>query len=167
MNLAEFSSLLKEAFGEASILSQESEVAQPWLEVAPAQWPEMAQFLRDDERVYLDFLHCLSGVDRGGEENRFEVWYHLSSLIHEHQLVIKCVAFTQGEDEEPRYEVPSVAAVWRAADWHERETYDLFGIHFTEHPDLRRMLLPEDWEGHPLRKDYQTQEYYHDIQVEY
>jgi NADH-quinone oxidoreductase subunit C len=101
---------------------------------------------------------CLSGVDYGAGQS-LGVVYHLQSMTLMHQIVLKV--------ELPRVSpsVPSEALIWRTADWHEREAYDLFGIRFEGHPDLRRIFLPDDWEGHPLRKDYVVQEFYHDIRV--
>ena len=93
-----------------------------------------------------------------------EVVYHLSSLPLEHTFVIRVVI---ARDFDNLQAIPSIASLWRTADWHEREAYDLFGIPFSDHPDLRRILLPNDWEGHPMRKDYKEQEYYHGITVKY
>ena len=93
-----------------------------------------------------------------------EVVYHLSSLVHRHRLVLKVMLPRWQDDVEGRLpEVPSVSDVWRTADWHEREVFDLSGVAFVGHPDLRRILLPEDWVGHPLRKDYQLPAEYHGI----
>jgi NADH-quinone oxidoreductase subunit C len=93
-------------------------------------------------------LSSVTAVDRYPSEPRFEVVYHLHSIEHNERLRLKCRI--PGENPE----IASVTSVWRSADWYEREVFDLFGIRFAGHPDLRRIMLPEDWEGHPLRKDY-------------
>lgn len=101
-----------------------------------------------------DFLADLCGADRGPEEEpRFEVNYHLFSTTEFHRLRLKVVLNEQD------LHVPTVTGVWRTANWHERETYDLFGIIFDGHPDLRRILLPDDWQGHALRKDFPLRGY--------
>ena len=102
-------------------------------------------YLNEMSDLAFDSLMCLSGVDRG--EN-FEVVYHLFSMTHLHKVTLK----VQTPRTDPK--IPTVATLWRTADWHEREVYDLFGIVFLDHPDLRRILMPDDWEGYPLRKDY-------------
>ncbi len=101
-----------------------------------------------------DFLADLCGVDRGVEEEpRFEVNYHLFSTTTFLRLRLKVVLTEQ----DPH--VPTVTGVWRTANWHERETYDLLGVIFDGHPDLRRILLPDDWQGHALRKDFPLRGY--------
>ena len=101
-----------------------------------------------------DMLIDLCGVDRGPEEEpRFEVNYHLFSTIHYSRLRLKVLL----SEDDPK--VPTVTTLWKTADWHERETYDLFGIIFDGHPDLRRILLPSDFDGHALRKDYPLRGY--------
>ncbi len=101
-----------------------------------------------------DMLSDLTGVDRGPEEEpRFEVNYHLFSTKRFHRLRLKVLV----EQESPR--VPTVTSVWRTANWHERETFDMFGVIFEGHPDLRRILLPDDWQGHALRKDFPLRGY--------
>jgi len=110
---------------------------------------EICRFLHDAPDLYLDYLIDLCGVDYlGKKENRFEVVYHLYSIRHRHALRLKA------EVPENDARTDSVMPVWIGVNWHERECYDLFGIVFAGHPDLRRVLLPEDWEGYPLRKDY-------------
>jgi NADH-quinone oxidoreductase subunit C len=110
---------------------------------------EICRFLHDAPDLYLDYLIDLCGVDYlGKKENRFEVVYHLYSIRHRHALRLKA------EVPENDARIDSVMPVWIGVNWHERECYDLFGIVFAGHPDLRRVLLPEDWEGYPLRKDY-------------
>ncbi len=94
------------------------------------------------------YLSDVTAVDWYPAEPRFEVVYHLYS--HEHKQRLRLKAKLGGENPE----IASVTSVWRAANWYEREAFDLFGIHFKGHPDLRRILMPDDWEGHPLRKDY-------------
>ena len=101
-----------------------------------------------------DLLADLCGADRGPEEDpRFEVNYHLFSTKHHNRLRIKVLL----SEDDPR--VPTVTPLWKTADWHERETYDMFGVIFDGHPDLRRILLPSDFDGHALRKDYPLRGY--------
>jgi NADH-quinone oxidoreductase subunit C len=123
------------------------------------------------EDCYFDMLSCLTGLDNGVEKaamdiGTMEVIYNLYSIPFEHGLMLK-VIIPRNQIGEALPQVPTVSHIWKTADWHERETFDLMGISFTNHPDLRRILLPEDWVGHPLRKDYEAQEYYHGIQVKY
>jgi NADH-quinone oxidoreductase subunit C len=110
--------------------------------------PELLRFLRDDAETAFDMLIDLCAVDYLGEEPRFEVVYHLYSLTYNHRLRIKARV-----PEQP-CEIDSVCTIWPAANWMEREVWDLYGIRFRAHPDLRRLLLYEEFEGHPLRKDY-------------
>ncbi|NNE98840.1 MAG: NADH-quinone oxidoreductase subunit C [Pyrinomonadaceae bacterium] len=101
-----------------------------------------------------DMLADLCGGDRGPEDDpRFEINYHLFSTIHYHRLRLKVLL----SEDEPN--VPTVTGIWKTADWHERETYDLLGVIFDDHPDLRRILLPSDFDGHALRKDYPLRGY--------
>lgn len=111
----------------------------------------VAEFLRDDPELAFSFLADVTAVDHYPSEPRFESVYHLLSLYSAERLRLK--VRLPGDD--PRVE--SMVAVWPAANAYEREVFDLFGIHFDNHPFLRRILMPEDWEGHPLRKDYPVQ----------
>ncbi len=122
------------------------------------KWLDIAQYLRDDPTCLFDSLQCITGVDLG-ENGGLEVRYNLHSMTHRHVIEIR-IACT---GKNPK--IPSVEAVWRIGNWFERETYDMFGIEFQGHRDLRRILLPDDWEGWPLRKDYEVQETYHGIVV--
>ncbi len=108
---------------------------------------DVALFLKLDPGLGFNYLNCLSGIDRGKEEPRFEVSYIMSSLVSKEMIQLK-VRVNDGD------QVPSVSAIWKTADWHEREAFDLLGIVFSGRPGLRRILLPEGWIGHPLRKDY-------------
>jgi NADH-quinone oxidoreductase subunit C len=113
---------------------------------------DIACYLHDDPDLSFDYLIDVCGVDYlGKKEKRFEVVYQLYSIKHRRALRLKA----EVSEEDPT--IDSVTAVWVGANWHERETFDLYGIKFKGHPDLRRILLPEDWEGHPLRKDYPVQ----------
>ncbi|MGA9116104.1 MAG: NADH-quinone oxidoreductase subunit C [Bacteroidota bacterium] len=129
----------------------------PWAAVAPDRLRAVALFLRDEDALCFDSLMCLSGTDPGG--GLLGVVYHLHSMRWNHKLTLR----VQVPREHPH--VPSVESVWKTATWHEREAYDLLGVVFDGHPDLRRILLPDDWEGHPLRKDYQVPEYYNGMKV--
>jgi NADH-quinone oxidoreductase subunit C len=160
-------------FGPEAVVGNDFTVLQPWIAVPPSHLVAVCTFLRDDPAIYMDYLECLSGVDEGPAANRIGVVYHMMSITRGHRLVLKCfVVRTVPIETTPAHShglpsIPSVTAVWRTADWHEREAYDLLGIWFEGHPDLRRILMPADWEGHPLRKDYVNPEFYHDIQTAY
>jgi NADH-quinone oxidoreductase subunit C len=110
---------------------------------------DIARYLHDAPDLYFDYLIDVCGVDYlGKKEKRFEVVYHLYSIKHRRAIRLKAEV---GEED---LTLDSVVPVWIGANWHEREAFDLYGIKFSGHPDLRRILMPEDWEGHPLRKDY-------------
>jgi len=134
-------------------------VHDPWIQINPDRILEVARFLRDDERLQFDSLMCLSGVDLTG--GKLAVVYHLASIAKSHKITLK----VEVSAEDPRCQ--SVESIWKTANWHEREAYDLVGVVFEGHPDLRRILLPYDWVGHPLRKDYQVPEYYNGMKVPY
>jgi len=119
----------------------------------------IAMQLRDDESLLFDVLMCLSGVDYS--DGTLGVVYHLDSMKHRHKLTVKVIVPIDDAV------LPTVSRVWRTADWHEREAFDLVGMRFDGHPDLRRILLPDDWEGHPLRKDYEVPEFYNGMKVPY
>lgn len=108
---------------------------------------EVCRFLKSDPDLSFDFLSDLCGVDYMGREPRFEVVYHLFSIDRHHRIRLKAMV---GEGEK----ISSVVGIWGTADWHEREAFDMYGIIFEGHPNLTRILMPEDWDGHPLRKDY-------------
>ena len=156
--------LLIAQFGKQVVIAEERSGLQPALVIDGALLPQVCLFLRDHEATYFDFLSCISAVDDGVAAGTFTVVYHLASIPHRHQLTLKVIVENDRRlDNLPS--VPSVHAVWRTADWHEREAFDLMGIYFEGHPDLRRILLPDDWEGYPLRKDYEEAELYHGIAI--
>jgi len=165
MTFSEITQVLHEHFGidTFSVVNQKS--PQPILQVPASKLLDICLFLANDDRLFFDYLACITGIDNGPTTNTMEVIYHLTSIPYEHNLALKIVVERPANGELPK--VPSVASIWRTADWHERETYDLVGIFFENHPDLRRILLPNDWVGYPLRKDYQEQELYHGIKVIY
>ena len=112
-----------------------------------------AEFLHGDPELAFTYLCDVTGVDRFPAEPRFELNYHLVSIAQRRRLRLK----VRAESANPAVE--TVSNVWPTANWHEREVFDLFGVRFEGHPDLRRILLPEDWEGYPLRKDYPVEGY--------
>jgi len=117
--------------------------------IPPDQLKPLALFLRNDPELSFDFLFCLTGVDW---LTHLMVVYHLTSLDHRHTIVTKVKI---PDRENPAVE--TVCDIWKTAEFHEREVYDLFGIKFNNHPDLRRILLDEDWKGYPMRKDYKDE----------
>jgi NADH-quinone oxidoreductase subunit C len=164
MNFDEIKNLLIEKFGEGVVLEIENTGLQPALQINPEFIMQVCEELRDNKNTWFDFLSCLSGVDHGLEKNKFEVVYHLSSIPYKQQLVLKTLR-THNRDGSQLPSFHSVSKIWRTAEWHEREAYDLLGIYFEGHPDLRRILLPDDWEGYPLRKDYCAAEEYKGIKI--
>ena len=162
MTFPEIVNLLIDQFGPN--IQANTQNLQPFVTVPAEQLVSICQFLRDDDRLFFDLLACITGIDNGPEANTVEVIYNLTSIPYEHDLMMKIIIpRTTGSVQLPS--VPSIAHIWRTADWHEREAFDLVGIHFDNHPDLRRILLPTDWIGHPLRTDYQEQEVYHGIKT--
>jgi NADH-quinone oxidoreductase subunit C len=121
------------------------------LEIAPAKIASVCGFLKYDRKFVR--LSSVTAVDRYPAEPRFEVVYHLHSIEGNERVRLKC-RLGGGQPE-----IDSVTSVWRSANWYEREVFDLVGIRFAGHPDLRRIMMPDDWEGHPLRKDYPTTGY--------
>ena len=128
----------------------------PWFQVAPHEIEAVCELLKTDPQLSFDYLECITGVDYP-EDQKIVVVYHVYSYSKKHRIVMKC--FLDREDPA----MPTLVNVWSAANWHERECFDLLGVLFEGHPDLRRILLPDDWEGHPLRKDYEEKEEYHGI----
>ena len=127
----------------------------PYAVIEAASIVDVCRWLRDDPEMQFDLCSCVTGAD---DTKDFWVVYHLYSVPRNHRAVLKAKALPR---EAPS--VPSVTGVWKAADWHEREAYDMYGIRFEGHPDLRRILLPEDWPGYPLRKDYEFPDEYQGI----
>jgi len=158
-------SVLNIKFPEGWLIEEQLSGLQPAFVVQPELLHRICLELRSNRSLYFDFLACLSGVDHGQQSNIFEVVYHLTSIPHRSQVVLKVqTVHDRSLSTLPTFQ--SVADIWPTAEWHEREAYDLVGIWFEGNPDLRRILLPDDWVGHPLRKDYQNPEYYKTIKVD-
>jgi NADH-quinone oxidoreductase subunit C len=164
---------LKAKFGDA-VTGANLTAIDPWIEVSPAGLVPLCTYLRDESDLRFNFLNCITCVDyletdpkkvaKAEFQPHLELIYHLWSLQHKTSLVIKVMLPRWKNDalgELP--EVPTVSGVWSTANWHEREVFDLSGVFFTGHPDLRRILCPEDWVGHPLRRDYEMPLEYHGV----
>jgi NADH-quinone oxidoreductase subunit C len=173
MTAQEITSVLEQQFA-GTITAKNLDSLDPWVAVESSAFGEVARFCRDDERLRFDLLQCISGVDylepdpkkakKAGFDPHLEVVYHLYSFKHKHKIVLKAMLPRWKNDTPGELpEVPSVAAIWPTADWHEREVFDLSGVNFTGHPNFKRILCPEDWVGHPLRKDYEFPDEYHGI----
>lgn len=168
MTATEIHALLREQFGE-TVSPNESAT------VTPADLVRVCRFLRDDPRLRFDLLNNISGVDyletdakkvaKAGFEPHLEVVYHLSSVTFPGRRFAFKVSLPRWKGGVPGElpELPTVGHLWRTADWHEREVYDLMGVRFLGHPDPRRILMADDWVGHPLRKDFEYPLEYHDI----
>jgi NADH-quinone oxidoreductase subunit C len=136
---------IRSRFGE-DVLESSDALGQATVRIKPERYRDLIQTLRDDSAFACDFLDFVGGVDRG--EEGFDVVLQLYSTTHHHQVRVKLAA--DGEDPV----VPSISDLYPGANWHERETWELFGIRFDGHPQLVKLLLPEQFEGHPLRKDF-------------
>lgn len=157
MKPQEIHARLRGQFGDAILDWQEPAVGDASISVVAAKLPEVCRFLREDASLQFDYLRMVTGVDRGEVLSSV---YHLYSYVHNHDVTLR----VDVERAEPR--VASVVEFWPSADWHEREAYDMIGIVYEGHPNLHRILLPEDWEGYPLRKDYVAPKEYHGISNE-
>jgi len=176
MTAADILNLLTAEFGADKITGSNLEAIDPWVEVAAESIVEVAEFLHDDERLQFDHLQNLCAVDwlepdpkkakKFDHDIHIEVVYHLQSYSLKHRITVK-VLLPRWKNDEPGElpDVPTVTGVWKIADWHERECYDLSGINFVGHPNLVRILCAEDWVGHPLRKDYEFPLEYHGIRA--
>ena len=159
MTIEEITSLLNTAFGLD--LSVKPDAVPATIQVPAGQFKELVAFMHEDDRLYFDMLSSLTAIDNGEEASTIDIIYHLYSIPFDRSMALQVTI--------PRDNpaISTISDIWRGANWHEREAYDLVGVTFEGHPDLRRILLPNDWEGHPLRKDYKLQDYYHGIKVEY
>ena len=174
MTSQELIAAVEEKFG-GKIKSKNLEAIDPFFVVDPADLVEVCRHLRDEPKLKFEMLNCISGVDylepdpkkapKAGFEPHLEVVYHLSSFSFPGRRFTLKVVLPRWKDDTPGElpEVPTLCGVWRTADWQEREVYDLVGVKFLGHPDLRRILLNDDWVGHPLRKDYEFPLEYHGI----
>ena len=152
--------LMKNTFGQKVLQINLNDVPQS-IEITVKENYNLFIFLRDNDRLYFDMLSSITGIDNGPEDNTMEVIYNLYSIPFDLHLMVKIKIARESAM------VPTVSNIWKTANWHEREIFDLFGIRFEGHTDLRRILLPNDWEGHPLRKDDVLQERYHGIKIDY
>ena len=159
MTIQEIQEKLKKVFEEGIGDPVTDKPVDPYFIIDAPKINAVCSFLRDEESLQFEYLNCISGVDY--DKDNLAVVYHMYSFVHNHKLVIKVII----PKENPV--LPTVSDVWSAADWHEREAFDLMGMKFEGHPDLRRILCPEDWDGHPLRKDYKVQEFYNGMKVPY
>ncbi|HYY24367.1 MAG TPA: NADH-quinone oxidoreductase subunit C [Candidatus Udaeobacter sp.] len=135
------------------------EVQEPYCKVEPSAIVEVCRFLRDDPALKFEVLSDLTALDWPKEE-KIQIVYHLYSYAQKHQTVLK----VDLPRDNPK--IATTEAIWKVANWFEREVYDLFGVIFEGHSDLRRIMLPEDWVGYPLRKDYVEQEEYDGISTQ-
>jgi NADH-quinone oxidoreductase subunit C len=156
--------LLQSQFGDG-LVDTVLEGAHPYAQVAAPHWPEIAVFLRDDARLRFNMQRSISSLDLIAD-NQLACVYDLMHVPMDQptELMTETIEFAvRVVVDRDKPVIPSVTGVWPTAEWHEREAYDLMGIVFKGHPDLRRILCPEDWEGHALRKDYEFPLEYHGI----
>jgi NADH-quinone oxidoreductase subunit C len=150
-----------------SLLTATTRINPQWVEnsnpatllVDKKDLPRLCHQLWSTPDFFFDQLSCITGIDNGPEVNTMEVIYTLYSIPFNQSINLKVVLDRQNP------EVESITSIWKSAHWLERETFDMYGIKFLNHPDLRRILMPADWEGFPLRKDYQEQETYRNIKL--
>lgn len=164
MTTSEILEIIESELGTDIVEVQESKLQDTFL-VEKENLIPLCDLLFRNEKLFVDFLSSVTAVDNGEKEGTLDVIYHLVSLPFEYDVIVKVKLPRLVDGDLPS--LPSVIQIWASANWHEREAYDLVGVKFENHPDLRRILLPKNWEGHPLRKDYQEQEYYHGIKVKY
>lgn len=148
MEIAEIKLLLEKEIGAQYILSLDENATPVAIVLDASKLSQICELLRDNDQTFFDLLSCVTAIDNGEEANTMELIYNLYSIPLENSLMLKTTISRQ----DPK--IDSVSALWQTANWHEREIFDLFGITFEDHPDLRRILMPADWKGFPMRKDY-------------
>lgn len=167
--------ILKIRFDKSELIYNADIPVEPFIIIPAFEIDKVSLFLSANEELLFDSLINLSGVDDyngekvdegnskiGMKGGTISVYYHIESIKLRHKLLLKVMT------DRDKPEVASITEVWKCADWHEREAYDMFGIKFINHPDLRRILMPYDWEaGYPLRKDYENPEFYQGMKVPY
>ncbi len=163
INIEDVHQAIEAKFGTESALIINPQSLQPILLIPSSYLLEICQFLKDDKNLFFDYLASITAIDNGPDKGNIDVLYHLTSIPYQRNCILK--VRTPREIENAT--LPSVSKIWQTANWHEREAFDLVGVVFEGHPDLRRILLPSDWVGHPLRKDYQEEELYHGIKVKF
>ena len=144
--------LLKKHKDEVAILEEKEVVI-----VSSEVWLELATLLKNDLKLKFDYLMCISSYDKG-DDKTYGAAYNFYSTTLNHYLEVR-IEVEDGQS------IPSIVSLWKTADWHEREAFDMMGLEFDGHPDLKRILLSDDWEGHPLRKKYKEPDYYHGLPV--
>ncbi|MEK7487670.1 MAG: NADH-quinone oxidoreductase subunit C [Planctomycetota bacterium] len=144
MEAKQIRELLKQKFGDA--VTEVVHDGDGWVKVKRDGLLEIAQFIKEDSELVFDLLHCITAVDL--EKGNLQCIYNLTSTSKKHWICLK----VDVPASEPS--LPTLSTLWKTADWHEREAYDMMGLLFTGHPNLKRILCDEDWVGHPLRKDY-------------
>jgi NADH-quinone oxidoreductase subunit C len=162
MNMLEFSQLVEAISKVTSQVPVVDEKATPKaIIISASDLLAVAHELQQNPSLYFDMLSCITGIDNGPEQNTMEVVYNFYSIPYNHHLMVKVVL----PRENPQIE--SLCSIWRGANWLEREVFDMYGIKFLNHPDLRRILMPADWEGYPLRKDFKHEDAYRNIKIDY
>ncbi len=154
MEITSISKLLADKFSESVEFLEDADFIKV---VDSKKWKDIALFIKDNDDLKFDYLMCISSYDCG-DKKTYGVAYNFKSTTKNHYLEIR-IEITDEQS------IPSIADLWGAADWHEREAYDMIGIKFDNHPNFKRILLSDDWDGHPLRKDYETPEYYRGMPV--
>ncbi len=154
MTIPEIFKILQEKFPDAELTLEEMN-PDSIIRLRTDLIADISQFLKDDPDLSFDSLMCLSGIETVEE---LQTVYHLYSNLHDHKVTLRV-----GGSKEEELIVPTVSHIWPTAEWHERESFDFYGIKYKDHPDPRRILLPDDWEGFPLRKEYEPQKKWHKI----
>lgn len=157
MDNARLIELVRQVAGHADELKNAMPLT---LVVDAATLTQVCERLHKNPETYFDMLTCITGVDNGPEANTMEVIYHLYSIPFHQSLMLKVIVPRENA------EVETLTTIWKSANWLEREVFDMFGIVFKNHPDLRRILMPADWDGNPLRKDYKHEETYRGIKID-
>ena len=157
--MLDFDQLVNKIKGWSSTVREDRKAKPQAIDLDSADLFKVCSYLYADPETYFDSLSCITGIDQ--DQETMMVVYNIYSIPFNHHLMLR-VAINRDEPE-----IDSLVPIWKTAEWHEREAYDLLGIKFKNHPDLRRILLPSDWTGFPLRKDYEEQQLYRGVNVAY